>query len=180
MVIILYLNACSSAVSVGAFIGNAGTSSKGIKKSFSDTYIKTKILAKISLLDIKNICYKLDLYYINQWKQSGRSIQIMSDNNLDTDGEVLTKTKPKTSRPPMYKVILLNDDFTPMEFVVHILEKFFSINHDMAINIMLTVHQKGLAVIGVFSHDVAESKVNQVMTYSRQNQHPLQCTMEKE
>ena len=104
----------------------------------------------------------------------------MSDNNIDTDGEVLTKTKPKTSRPPMYKVILLNDDFTPMEFVVHILEKFFSINHDMAINIMLTVHQKGLAVIGVFSHDVAESKVNQVMTYSRQNQHPLQCTMEKE
>ena len=104
----------------------------------------------------------------------------MSDNNLDTDGEVLTKTKPKTSRPPMYKVILLNDDFTPMEFVVHILEKFFGINHDMAINIMLTVHQKGLAVIGVFSHDVAESKVNQVMTYSRQNQHPLQCTMEKE
>ena len=104
----------------------------------------------------------------------------MSDNNLDTDGEGLTKTKPKTSRPPMYKVILLNDDFTPMEFVVHILEKFFNINHDMAINIMLTVHQKGLAVIGVFSHDVAESKVNQVMTYSRQNQHPLQCTMEKE
>ena len=104
----------------------------------------------------------------------------MSDNNLDTDGEVLTKKKPKTSRPPMYKVILLNDDFTPMEFVVHILEKFFSINHAMAINIMLTVHQKGLAVIGVFSHDVAESKVNQVMTYSRQNQHPLQCTMEKE
>ena len=78
------------------------------------------------------------------------------------------------------KVILLNDDFTPMEFVVHILEKFFGITHDLAINIMLTVHQKGLAVIGVFSHDVAESKVNQVMTYSRKNQHPLQCTMEKE
>ena len=67
-----------------------------------------------------------------------------------------------------------------MEFVVHILEKFFGITHDLAINIMLTVHQKGLAVIGVFSHDVAESKVNQVMTYSRKNQHPLQCTMEKE
>ena len=80
----------------------------------------------------------------------------------------------------MYKVILLNDDFTPMEFVVHILEKFFSINHDAAVNIMLTVHQKGLAVIGVFSHDVAESKVNQVMSYSRKHQHPLQCTMEKE
>ena len=104
----------------------------------------------------------------------------MSDTKLNTDNETLTLSKPKTSKPPMYKVILLNDDFTPMEFVVHILEKFFGITHDLAINIMLTVHQKGLAVIGVFSHDVAESKVNQVMTYSRKNQHPLQCTMEKE
>ncbi|MFL2807287.1 MAG: ATP-dependent Clp protease adapter ClpS [Paracoccaceae bacterium] len=104
----------------------------------------------------------------------------MSDIKLNTDNETVTLSKPKTAKPPMYKVILLNDDFTPMEFVVHILEKFFGITHDLAINIMLTVHQKGLAVIGVFSHDVAESKVNQVMTYSRKNQHPLQCTMEKE
>tara|TARA_B100001559_G_scaffold177776_1_gene148845 strand:+ start:123 stop:437 length:315 start_codon:yes stop_codon:yes gene_type:complete len=104
----------------------------------------------------------------------------MSDIKLNTDNETVTLSKPKTAKPPMYKVILLNDDFTPMEFVVHILEKFFGISHDLAINIMLTVHQKGLAVIGVFSHDVAESKVNQVMTYSRKNQHPLQCTMEKE
>lgn len=104
----------------------------------------------------------------------------MSDIKLNTDNQTVTLSKPKTAKPPMYKVILLNDDFTPMEFVVHILEKFFGITHDLAINIMLTVHQKGLAVIGVFSHDVAESKVNQVMTYSRKNQHPLQCTMEKE
>ena len=104
----------------------------------------------------------------------------MSDTKLNTDNETVTLSKPKTAKPPMYKVILLNDDFTPMEFVVHILEKFFGITHDLAINIMLTVHQKGLAVIGVFSHDVAESKVNQVMTYSRKNQHPLQCKMEKE
>ena len=104
----------------------------------------------------------------------------MSDIKLNTNNETVTLSKPKTAKPPMYKVILLNDDFTPMEFVVHILEKFFGITHDLAINIMLTVHQKGLAVIGVFSHDVAESKVNQVMTYSRKNQHPLQCTMEKE
>ena len=104
----------------------------------------------------------------------------MSDTKLNTDNETVTLSKPKTAKPPMYKVILLNDDFTPMEFVVHILEKFFGISHDLAINIMLTVHQKGLAVIGVFSHDVAESKVNQVMTYSKKNQHPLQCTMEKE
>ena len=104
----------------------------------------------------------------------------MSEIQLNSDNEIQTLSKPKTAKPPMYKVILLNDDFTPMEFVVHVLEKFFGIDHNTAINIMLTVHQKGLAVIGVFSHDVAESKVNQVMSYSKENQHPLQCTMEKE
>ena len=101
-------------------------------------------------------------------------------NERLSDDLAVKEAKPVHKRPPLYKVVLVNDDFTPMEFVVHILEKFFGITHDLAINIMLTVHQKGLAVIGVFSHDVAESKVNQVMTYSRKNQHPLQCTMEKE
>ena len=98
---------------------------------------------------------------------------------MSTDSEILTKSKPKVAKPPMYKVILLNDDFTPMEFVVHILQKFFSINHDAAVNIMLTVHQKGLAVIGVFSHDVARSKVNQVMSYSRKHQHPFSVPWKK-
>ncbi|MCB1354135.1 MAG: ATP-dependent Clp protease adapter ClpS [Rhodobacteraceae bacterium] len=93
---------------------------------------------------------------------------------------VLTKTRPKTQRPPLYKVMLLNDDYTPMEFVVHVLERFFGINHSQAIDIMLTVHRKGLAVVGVFSFEIAETKVTQVMDYARRNQHPLQCTMERE
>jgi ATP-dependent Clp protease adaptor protein ClpS len=93
---------------------------------------------------------------------------------------VLTKTRPKTQRPPLYKVMLLNDDYTPMEFVVHVLERFFGINHQQAIDIMLTVHRKGLAVVGVFSFEIAETKVTQVMDYARRNQHPLQCTMERE
>ena len=80
----------------------------------------------------------------------------------------------------MYKVILLNDDFTPMEFVVHVLERFFKIGREKAIEIMLDVHQKGLAVVGVYSNEVAETKVSQVMDHARKNQHPLQCTMEKE
>ena len=80
----------------------------------------------------------------------------------------------------MYKVLLLNDDFTPMEFVVHVLEKFFSINHDSAIQIMLAVHKEGVAVVAVYCHEIAETKVTQDMDYSRKNQHPLQCTMEKE
>jgi ATP-dependent Clp protease adaptor protein ClpS len=93
---------------------------------------------------------------------------------------VITKTKPKTQRPPMYKVLLLNDDYTPMEFVVLVLERFFGINHAQAVEIMLTVHKKGVAVVGVFSYEIAETKVAQVMDFARRNQHPLQCTMEKE
>ena len=96
------------------------------------------------------------------------------------DSGLLTKTKTETKRPPMYKVMLLNDDYTPMEFVVHILERFFGLNHAQAFDIMLTVHKKGLAVVGVFSAEVAETKVAQVMDFARHHQHPLQCTMEKE
>jgi ATP-dependent Clp protease adaptor protein ClpS len=105
-----------------------------------------------------------------------------SDPPPGDEGEtsVITKTKPKTQRPPMYKVLLLNDDYTPMEFVVHVLERFFGINHAQAVEIMLTVHKKGLAVVGVFAFEIAETKVSQVMDFARRHQHPLQCTMEKE
>ncbi len=112
------------------------------------------------------------------------SLHKMSDDddrhNDDGDTSLATKTKPKTKRPPLYKVMLLNDDYTPMEFVVLVLERFFSIGHAQATEIMLTVHKKGLAVVGVFPHEVAETKVNQVMDFARRQQHPLQCTMEKE
>ena len=97
-----------------------------------------------------------------------------------SDTSVIAKNRPKVKRPPLYKVLLLNDDFTPMEFVVHVLERFFSINHDKAVQIMLAVHKEGVAVVGIYSHEIAETKVTQVMDYSRKNQHPLQCTMEKE
>jgi len=96
------------------------------------------------------------------------------------DTSLLTKTRTETKRPPMYKVMLLNDDYTPMEFVVHVLERFFGLNHAQAFDIMLTVHKKGLAVVGVFSAEIAETKVAQVMDFARRHQHPLQCTMEKE
>jgi ATP-dependent Clp protease adaptor protein ClpS len=107
---------------------------------------------------------------------------LMSDKKGRPEGEagVITKTKPKTQRPPLYKVLLLNDDYTPMEFVVHVLERFFGMSHAQAFELMLTVHKKGLAVVGVFSFEVAETKVAQVMDFARRHQHPLQCTMEKE
>ncbi|MEM6824109.1 MAG: ATP-dependent Clp protease adapter ClpS [Pseudomonadota bacterium] len=98
----------------------------------------------------------------------------------DGDSGVLLETKTRTQRPPLYKVLLLNDDFTPMEFVVHVLERFFGLSHAQSFELMLTVHKKGVAVVGVFSHEIAETKVSQVMDFARRHQHPLQCTMEKE
>jgi ATP-dependent Clp protease adaptor protein ClpS len=102
------------------------------------------------------------------------------DNFDDGDLGLALKTKPKTKRPPMYKVMLLNDDYTPMEFVILVLERFFGITSSKATEIMLTVHKKGLAVVGVFAFEIAETKVAQVMDFARRHQHPLQCTMEKE
>ena len=96
------------------------------------------------------------------------------------DADTVLETKPKTKRPPLYKVLILNDDFTPMEFVVLVLERFFGLSHAQAFDLMLTVHKKGVAVVGVFSHEIAETKVTQVMDFAQRHQHPLQCTMEKE
>ena len=106
----------------------------------------------------------------------------MSGKTSGNDGEtsVITKTRSRTERPPLYKVMLLNDDYTPMEFVVHVLERFFGLTHAQAFEIMLTVHKKGLAVVGVYSYEVAETKVALVMDFAQRHQHPLQCTMEKE
>jgi len=108
--------------------------------------------------------------------------KMMDDDGTDDDGDIGLKleTRPKTKRPPLYKVMILNDDYTPMEFVVHVLERFFGITHAASVELMLTVHEKGLAVVGVFSHEIAETKVAQVMDFAARHQHPLQCTMEKE
>jgi ATP-dependent Clp protease adaptor protein ClpS len=93
---------------------------------------------------------------------------------------VVVKARPRTRKPSMYKVLMLNDDYTPMEFVVHVLERFFSKSREEATRIMLHVHRRGVGVCGVYTYEVAEHKVTQVMDLARQNQHPLQCTIEKE
>jgi len=92
---------------------------------------------------------------------------------------VITKTKPRTKRPSLYRVLILNDDYTPMEFVVHVLEKFFQKDVEAATKIMLHVHHHGIGECGVFTYEVAETKVTQVMDFARKHQHPLQCVMEK-
>jgi ATP-dependent Clp protease adaptor protein ClpS len=108
----------------------------------------------------------------------------MSDNDRRTDGVpttgVVVKAKPRTKKPSMYKVLMLNDDYTPMEFVVHVLERFFGMSRENATRVMLHVHQRGVGVCGVFTYEVAETKVTQVMDFARQHQHPLQCTLEKD
>ena len=93
---------------------------------------------------------------------------------------VVVKPRPRTRKPAMYKVLMLNDDYTPMEFVVHVLERFFQKSREEATRIMLHVHRRGVGVCGVYTYEVAETKVTQVMDLARQNQHPLQCTIEKE
>ena len=105
----------------------------------------------------------------------------MSDDPDDIgESDLAVKPRSKSKRPPLYKVMILNDDYTPMEFVVHVLERFFAMSSAQAFEIMLTVHKKGLAVVGVFSHEIPETKVTQVMDFARRHEHPLQCTMEKE
>lgn len=115
-------------------------------------------------------------------RQAAMQVHSMTERPEGEDGDVALKpvTRAKSQRPPMYKVLILNDDYTPMEFVVHILERFFGMTHAQAVELMLTVHKKGVAVAGVFSYEVAETKVAMVLDFAQQHQHPLQCTMEKE
>ena len=113
---------------------------------------------------------------------------VLTNENDDHDGipggdvQVLDRPEPKTKpkRPSLYKVLLLNDDYTPMEFVVHILERYFHKNRDEATSIMLSVHHEGVGICGTYTYEVAETKVLQVMESARQHQHPLQCVMERE
>ena len=107
----------------------------------------------------------------------------MTEKNTDNDkgqSQVILETRPRTKKPSMYKVIMLNDDYTPMEFVVYVLQRFFGMSSGQATAIMLNVHQRGVGVCGIFSYEVAEAKATQVMDYARQNEHPLQLQIEKE
>lgn len=102
------------------------------------------------------------------------------DNNHAYEDELAVKVRPKTKKPPMYRVLLLNDDFTPMDFVVYVLERIFGRTREEATEIMLAVHHKGVGTAGVYTYEIAETKVDQVMMLARQHEHPLQCTMERE
>ena len=102
------------------------------------------------------------------------------EDKKDIDGNVKLATKPKTKTPPLYRVLMMNDDYTPMEFVIEVLEKFFQKNREEATQIMLHVHQRGVGVCGIYAYDLAETKAMQVMNYARKYEHPLQVQLEKE
>ena len=109
-------------------------------------------------------------------------VRMQSDGDGNEAGRgtaVITRTKTKTKKPSLYRVLILNDDYTPMEFVVHVLERFFQKDREAATRIMLHVHNHGVGECGVYTFEVAETKVSQVMDFARQNQYPLQCVMEK-
>ena len=112
------------------------------------------------------------------------SLTKMSRNNRSEDddatGSVLLEKKEKTEKPSLYRVLMLNDDYTPMEFVVPVLQRFFGHNHEAAQQIMLHVHQRGVGICGVYTFEIAEAKASQVMNFARQNEHPLQLQLEKE
>ncbi len=101
------------------------------------------------------------------------------DADSDSQVGIATKTKARPKKPSQYKVLMLNDDYTPMEFVVMVLKRFFAMDLEEATRVMLHVHQRGVGICGIFPYEVAETKVNQVMDFARENQHPLQCTLEK-
>ena len=114
---------------------------------------------------------------------AGEDEDVPGGGDNDAGGQdqlgVATKTRTKPKKPSMFKVLLLNDDYTPMEFVVMVLKRFFSMDLEQATRVMLHVHQKGVGICGIFPYEIAETKVNLVMDFARRNQHPLQCTLEK-
>ncbi len=126
---------------------------------------------------------------VNFEKKAATSRVVLAVNMTGDDGRtnspnmpgvsVITKVKPKTKRPSLYRVLILNDDYTPMEFVVHVLERFFNKDAEAATTIMLHVHHHGIGECGIFTFEIAETKVTQVMEFARKHQHPLQCVMEK-
>lgn len=136
--------------------------------------------ASVDMMEyLKQLVFDLDDRFIVLSEDNDPSFNTGEGEDEGQTG-LLLKARPKTKKPSMYKVLLLNDDYTPMEFVVRVLEKFFNKNKQEATDIMLHVHRRGVGVCGIFTYEVAESKVQQVMDFARANEQPLQCTMEKD
>ena len=122
---------------------------------------------------------------INNYSYFLFKITLNSDEENNDDfknkfSSIVLEEKPKLKKPPLYKVIMLNDDYTPMEFVIEMLQTYFSKSQEQATEIMLHIHQKGIGICGLYTYEIAESKATQVLDKARKNQHPLQIKLEKE
>ena len=133
----------------------------------------------LAIKDMQGVCILTDTKTM-QVRMAGKDDIPRRNDDEENKTGLVTKARPKTKKPSLYKVLLLNDDFTPMEFVVLVLQRFFNKGQDDANRIMLHVHHKGVGICGVYTFEVAEAKVTQVMDFARQHGHPLKCTMEKE
>ena len=133
-----------------------------------------KLSANIELMEIKLVATAPKVKSLTEMSRDNRS------EDDDANGGVLLQKREKTKKPSLYRVLMLNDDYTPMEFVVLVLQRFFGHNHETAQQIMLHVHQRGVGICGVYTYEIAEAKASQVMNFARQNEHPLQLQLEKE
>lgn len=151
--------------------------------------VRSPLLTTLRILAACTWALRYDIGAAMAFSLNSDALQLRASANDPADNEgpgegdaqlgVATKTRAKPKKPSQYKVLLLNDDYTPMEFVVMVLKRFFRMDLEEATRVMLHVHQRGVGVCGIFPYEVAETKVNQVMDFARQNQHPLQCTLEK-
>ncbi len=142
-----------------------------------------KIVVRAPTCSSQDGCGEMGRRTIGENKMSSDALRMSRSgdegNGTGRGTAVITRTRTKTKKPSLYRVLLLNDDYTPMEFVIHVLERFFQKDREAATRIMLHVHNHGVGECGVYTFEVAETKVSQVMDFARQHQHPLQCVMEK-
>ncbi len=168
----------------GNFFQSANAQRRGLgRNKRTKISLAWGIVLAISLKEITNVnILKLYMVGLPGFKAKIQlNLLVMSDDHINDEGEglQLQEAKPAVKKPPLYKVVLLNDDYTPMDFVVHVLESFFKMNRDKATQVMLQVHTEGKGVCGVFTREIAETKVAQVNDFARSHQHPLLCTMER-
>lgn len=157
-----------------------GLTAKGVNHSLSTGKAVAEAMTKKGYLaQTMSMRNKEGYSRIGQGREPRLADREQDGNEGGIGTGLATKTKPKVKKPDLYRVLLLNDDFTPMEFVIHILERFFRKSPEEAQKIMLHVHNNGVGECGVYTYEVAETKVTQVMDFARKNQHPLQCVMEK-
>ncbi len=145
--------------------------------------MKAYFLTVVTLLDAVAVCeqayYMKRMHPINPVFASSNE-RDHDDNGMGPQTALTVKSKPETKKPSLYKVFLLNDDYTPMDFVVHVLESYFNKSREEASRIMMHVHRRGVGLCGVYTYEIAETKAAQVLAAARKAQHPLQCTIEKE